>query len=253
MKRSIDLNCDLGESYGIYTLGHDTEIMPYVTSVNIACGFHAGDAMTMQKTVRAALQAGVAIGAHPGFQDLQGFGRRDMQLSADEVYTITLYQIGALAAFVKAEGGILHHVKPHGALYNMAAKNETYAKSIAQAVKDVDERLILYGLSGSYLTQFGKEAGLQVAHEAFMDRTYTSNGTLTPRNEANALIHSGKEALEQAIMMITEQKVLATTGEVVPLQADTLCLHGDGEGAVNFAKLIRKELQKYAIEAHAIE
>lgn len=253
MKRSIDLNSDLGESYGIYTLGHDTEVMQYVTSVNIACGFHAGDAMTMQKTVRAAIQAGVAIGAHPGFQDLQGFGRRDMQLSADEVYAIILYQIGALSAFVKAEGGILHHVKPHGALYNMAAKNETYAKSIAQAVKDVDERLILYGLSGSYLTQFGEEAGLQVAHEAFIDRTYTRIGTLTPRNEANALIHSEKEALEQAIRMITEQKVLATTGEVVPLQVDTLCLHGDGEDAVNFAKLIRKELQKYAIEARAIE
>lgn len=240
----IDLNSDLGESFGHYKIGNDEEIMKYVSSVNIACGFHAGDPTTIKNTVNKALEAGVAIGAHPGFPDLQGFGRRNMHINPEEIYDLTLYQIGALNAFVKASGGKLHHVKPHGALYNMAAKDEQYSKAIVEAVLNIDEDLILYGLSGSQLTAVAKRYGLRCANEAFVDRTYNRSGQLTPRTELNSLIKTEEEALNQVLKMIHEKKVIATTGEEVSIEVDTLCIHGDGIKAVEFAQKVNNTLKQ---------
>lgn len=239
---TIDINCDLGESFGIYKIGNDEEMMKYVSSVNIACGFHAGDPSTMRKTVNLALQEGVAIGAHPGFPDLQGFGRREINVSPTEIYDITLYQIGALKGFVEVEGGILHHVKPHGALYNLAATNGEVAEAIAKAIFHLDKQLILYGLAGSRLINEGKKIGLQVANEGFVDRTYNSKGQLTPRTNPNAMITSEELALKQVMKIVKEQKVVATTGEEVSVEVDTICIHGDGEKAVQFAKMLQRQL-----------
>ena len=177
----IDMNCDLGESFGAYTIGNDAAILPFVTSANIACGFHAGDPGVMRKTVRLALDCHVALGAHPGLCDLQGFGRRKMDISPQEAYDLVLYQIGALYAFIRAEGAVMQHVKPHGALYNMAAKDSKLAEAIAEAVYKVEPELILFGLSGSELIRAAKKTGLQTAEEVFADRSYQADGTLTPR------------------------------------------------------------------------
>nr|WP_317241402.1 5-oxoprolinase subunit PxpA [Hymenobacter sp. 5414T-23] len=185
---AVDLNCDMGESFGAYSLGHDEAILPFITSANIACGYHAGDPAVIKRTVRLALQHGVAIGAHPGLPDLVGFGRREMAVSPEEAYDMTVYQLGALAAFVLVEGGTVHHVKPHGALYNMAAINPALAEAIAEAVYRVQPEACLYGLAGSALISAGQKLGLSTAHEVFADRTYQPNGTLTPRRQPNALI-----------------------------------------------------------------
>nr|WP_238941797.1 5-oxoprolinase subunit PxpA [Bacillus sp. REN10] len=249
----IDINCDLGESFGAYQMGADEEIMPFITSANIACGFHAGDPVVMRQTVKLALNHGVAIGAHPGFPDLVGFGRRPMDLSAEEAYTSVVYQLGALSAFVQAEGGKLHHVKPHGALYNMAAKDKQLAEAIVQAIVDFDSSLILYGLSGSKLITAGKAAGLKVAEEVFVDRTYQADGSLTSRREPKAFIATDKEAIQQAIRMVKEGTVQAVTGEVVSISADTICIHGDGPHALSFARYIRQELEHQGIIIQTIE
>jgi UPF0271 protein len=232
---TVDLNCDVGESFGVYTIGSDEAIFPYITSANIACGFHAGDAAVMKKTVRLALQYEVAIGAHPGLPDLQGFGRREMAVSAEEAYDMMVYQIGALYAFAKSEGGSLNHVKPHGALYNMAAGNAGVAEAIAEAVYKVDPLLILYGLSGSELINAGSKIGLKVASEVFADRTYQDNGKLTPRNLANALITDEDLAVARSLRMVREGLVTTVNGSEIAKQADTICLHGDGKHAVEFA------------------
>lgn len=242
-----DLNCDLGESYGAYKIGNDEEILRYVTSANIACGFHAGDPGTMRKTVSMALANGTAIGAHPGLPDLPGFGRRNMNITPAEAYEMTVYQIGALAGFVKAEGGRLQHVKPHGALYNMAAKDEGLAKGIAEAVYDVDAELVLFGLSGSELIKQGEKTGLRTASEVFADRTYQDDGSLTPRSSANALITNDEDALQQAVRMVIEKTVKTVSGQEIPLQADTICIHGDGPHALSFAKSIQKALQEASV------
>ncbi|RNI30151.1 LamB/YcsF family protein [Rufibacter immobilis] len=248
---TVDLNCDLGESFGTYRLGHDEAILPLVTSANIACGFHAGDPSVMRKTVRQALQHQVALGAHPGFQDLVGFGRRDMAISPEEAFDLVVYQIGALSGFIKAEGGVLHHVKPHGALYNMAAVQPALAEAIAEAVYKVSPEVVLYGLAGSALVQAGEKLGLKTAHEVFADRTYQQDGTLTPRRLPNALITNQEEAVQQVVRMVKEGKVLAQQGVEVPIKADTVCLHGDGAHAVAFARLIRETLTQEKVTLQA--
>jgi UPF0271 protein len=248
----IDLNCDMGESFGMYTIGADELIITSVTSANIACGFHAGDPATMRKTVRLAMDHSVSIGAHPGFDDLSGFGRRNMSVTPQEVYDLVVYQIGALNGFVVAEGGRLKHVKPHGALYNMAASNEQLADAIAEAVYKINPELILYGLSGSKLIRAGEKLGIKTANEVFADRTYQEDGTLTPRISENALISNEQTAIMQVIKMVKEQKVIATTGIEVPIMADTICIHGDNQHAVLFAKKIKKTLHEHGIEVQAL-
>lgn len=239
----IDLNCDMGESFGAWTMGNDEALMQYISSANIACGFHAGDASIMRKTATLAMQKGVAIGAHPGFADLQGFGRRNMALNAQEVYDICIYQIGAMLNTCKAIGAHLHHVKPHGALYNMAAKDAAMAAAIAQATKDSREDLILYGLSGSLLISEAEKIGLITASEVFADRTYQADGSLTPRTQPNAMIEDADKAVAQVIRMVKEQTVVSTEGKIVPIKADTICVHGDGPHAVAFAQVLNEKLK----------
>lgn len=244
----IDINCDMGESFGAYTIGRDEEIMPFITSANIACGFHAGDANVMKKTVSLALENEVAIGAHPGLPDLPGFGRRPMMLSPEEAYSLIVYQIGALCAFAKIEGAQLRHIKPHGALYNMAASDEALASSVVSAVKDVDSSLVLYGLAGSKLIEAGQKAGLKTASEVFADRTYTREGMLTPRTLPHALIQSPDEAAAQVVRMVKEKRVQTTDQTYIDIQADTVCIHGDGPHALPFLHAVRLKLQENAID-----
>jgi 5-oxoprolinase (ATP-hydrolysing) subunit A len=248
----IDLNCDMGESFGRYTIGADDQIISSITSANIACGFHAGDPVTMRKSVRLALDQSVSIGAHPGLDDLSGFGRRNMSITPQEVYDIVVYQIGALHGFVLAEGAVLNHVKPHGALYNMAAVNAELAEAIAEAVYKINPELILYGLSGSELIKAGKKLGLKTANEVFADRTYQEDGTLTPRIRENALIKNEGDAVAQVLKMVKEQSVFSTTGIEVPIKADTICIHGDGDHSVEFARKIHNVLRENGVEVRSL-
>jgi UPF0271 protein len=245
---SIDLNCDMGESFGAWTMGRDAELMDLVSSVNIACGFHAGDPSVIRRTVETAAEKNVAVGAHPGYPDLQGFGRRAMTFSPQEVFDMVLYQAAALKGICEASGTRLHHVKPHGALYNTAAKDRALANAIARAVKILDPGLILYGLSGSLLIAEAEAEGLRTASEVFADRTYQPDGSLTPRSQPDALISNAGIAAAQALQMIREQSVNAATGENVPLRAETVCVHGDGENAVGFAMAIREKLVENGID-----
>ena len=244
---SVDLNCDMGESFGAWTLGSDAALMSFITSANIACGFHAGDPAVMKATVRAALRHHVAIGAHPGLPDLVGFGRRNMDISAEEAFDMTVYQLGALAAIVKAEGGKLHHLKPHGALYNMAATNAGLAEAIAEATYKVQPELILYGLAGSELTKAGEKIGLRTAHEVFADRTYQANGTLTPRRQSDALITTADAAITQVLRMVQDGSVRTQQGTDVAIRADTVCLHGDGSHALEFAQRLHATLHQAGV------
>ncbi|MYL33553.1 5-oxoprolinase subunit PxpA [Pontibacillus yanchengensis] len=248
----IDLNCDMGESFGTYKKGYDEELLQYVTSANIACGFHAGDASTMRKTVQLALEHGVGVGAHPGLDDLVGFGRRTIDISPKEAYEIVMYQIGALKAFVEAEGSSLQHVKPHGALYNMAAQNKELSAAIAEAVYNVDANLILFGLAGTELYHAGNNLNLRTASEVFSDRTYQQDGTLTPRSETNAIITDHRTASKQVIRMIQEQQVLSQQKIDIPIKANTICIHGDGEYAVEFARFISSALKEANIDVGKI-
>jgi len=245
--KMIDLNCDMGEAFGNYAMPNDEKLMDYITSANIACGFHAGDPAVMQQAVALALKKGVAIGAHPGLPDLQGFGRREMKITPNEAYQLTLYQIGALSAFVKAAGGELHHVKAHGALYNMAAKDSTLAKAIVQAVCDFDRGLILYALAGSKMIAEAEKAGIVIASEVFADRSYQDDGLLTPRSANNALITNEEDAVNQVLGFALKQEVKSANGNLIAVRAETVCLHGDGEHAVAFAKLIAERLKKEGI------
>lgn len=249
--QSIDLNCDMGEAFGNYPMPNDDILLNHITSANIACGFHAGDPEVMQHTVAMAIKKGVAIGAHPGLPDLQGFGRREMKISANEAYQMTIYQIGALYGFVKAAGGKLHHVKAHGALYNMAAKDAALAKAIVQAVHDFDSTLILYGLAGSEMIEAAKKIGIITASEVFADRTYQDDGSLTPRSQSNALITDEQQSIAQVLQMVKHQQVQSVSGKTIPLKAETLCLHGDGSHAVEFAKLINEKLKAEGITIKA--
>lgn len=238
----VDLNCDLGESFGAYNMGNDEEVLQYVTSANIACGFHAGDPSVMKKTVKLALERNVAIGAHPGLPDLVGFGRRNMAVSPEEAFDMVVYQIGALSAFVQAEGGNLHHVKPHGALYNMASISKELSEAIAEAVYKVNPSVALYALANSELAKAGAKLGLRTANEVFADRTYQQDGTLTPRRLPDALITDHDKAVRQVIRMVKEGIVLSQQGKDIPIQADTVCIHGDGPHALEFARHIREVL-----------
>jgi UPF0271 protein len=251
LMQTIDLNCDMGEAFGNYAMPNDDVLLDYVTSANIACGFHAGDPQVMQHTVALAIQKGVAIGAHPGLPDLQGFGRREMKILPNEAYQFTLYQVGALYAFAKAAGGRLHHVKPHGALYNMAAKDATLAQAIVQAIVDFDPKLILYGLAGSQMITAAKKAGVNTASEVFADRTYQDDGSLTSRTQSNALITDEQQSIEQVLLMVKRQLVISTSSKPIELRAETLCLHGDGTHAVEFAKTISQKLKAEGITMKA--
>lgn len=248
MTKHVDLNCDMGESFGAWCLGQDEALLELVTSANIACGYHAGDPATMACTVRAAVARGVAIGAHPSLPDLQGFGRRNMAVTAEEAYGLVLYQMGALHAFARAAGGRLHHVKPHGALYNMAARDRTLADAIAQAVWDFDPSLILMGLSGSELIQAGSARGLACASEVFADRGYETGGSLTPRNQSGAMIEDEELVVTRVLRMVCEGKVASRTGEDLIIQADTVCIHGDQPKALAFAGKLREALAAAGVE-----
>lgn len=238
----IDLNCDLGESFGAWRMGEDAALLALVSSANIACGFHAGDPDIMRRTAALAVAHGVAIGAHVALPDLQGFGRREMAVTPAEVHALTLYQIGALHAFACAAGTRLAHVKPHGALYNMAARDTALAQAIARAVHDFDPQLRLFALAGSALIDTGKALGLAVAAEAFADRRYRSDGSLQPRGETGAVIEDVEPATAQALGIARDGSVQTVDGGSLRLQADTLCLHGDGAHAVPFARAVRDVL-----------
>lgn len=252
MMYQVDLNCDLGESFGRYMLGEQKEILKYVTSANIACGFHAGDPRVMRETVRLAVDHNVKIGAHPGLPDLNGFGRREMKITSQEAYDMVIYQIGALQGFLTACQTSMQHVKPHGALYNMAAQDEKLAEAIAQAVYDISADLILFGLAGSELTKAGERIGLQTVHEVFADRTYQDDGSLTSRSQAEAMIVDKEQSAAQVIKMVTEGKVLTQQGIEVPVKAHSICIHGDGEHALDFAKYLKEQLLQNKIKVAAM-
>lgn len=243
----VDLNCDLGESFGAYKIGEDERILDYVSSINIACGFHAGDPMVMAETVKKAVEKNIAIGAHPGFPDLMGFGRRNMQISKEEARNYMLYQIGALDAFVKAAGGKLNHVKPHGALYNMAAVDYELAYALAKAVYDYNENLIFVALANSLAIQAAKDVGLRVAEEVFADRAYEEDGTLVSRNKDGAVICDDEVALSRVLEFVEKRKVTTITGKEIDISPDTICLHGDNEHAVLFAERIKQTFTEKGI------
>lgn len=248
----IDLNCDMGESFGAYEMGHDEAVLDHVSSANIACGFHAGDPRTMHRTVKMALDRGVAIGAHPGLPDLQGFGRRNMTLSRAEAYDCVIYQVGALSGFAQALGGKLTYVKAHGALYNMAARDPALAEAIASAVADYDRSMAFYGLAGSELIRAAQAAGLRAVSEVFADRSYQDDGSLTPRTQPGAMIEDVEVSVAQVRRMVLEGTVRSVSGKEVPVQADTLCIHGDQPGALAFVRRIRDELARAGIDVRAV-
>jgi UPF0271 protein len=246
MGMRIDLNCDIGESFGSYKLGCDEEVIKYITSASVACGFHAGDPDWMQQTVRLAEEHGVAIGAHPGFADLKGFGRRNVSISAEEIRNSVVYQIGALTTFTKEKK--LQHVKPHGAMYNMAADGGDLAKAICQAVLDVDPALILVALAGTPWIDLARHMGVRVAREAFADRAMNPDGTLVPRSEPGSVIYDVEEVVARGIKMVNEGKATAINAREIEVHADTLCLHGDTPGAVEMAAALRSGLEAAGVE-----
>lgn len=246
-QKSIDLNCDLGESFGAYTLGADDSLLNYVSSANIACGWHAGDPVVMMKTVQLAAEHGTGLGAHPGYPDLMGFGRRAMSVSPEEIKAYMIYQLGALEGFTRAKGLQLRHVKPHGALYNAAAVDMNVANAISEAICDFDGRLILLGLSGSLMIKSASLFGLRTAQEVFADRAYQADGTLVPRSQPGAVIHDPELARSRAVRMVKEGTVTALTGEDLKIQADSICVHGDTPEALIFVRDIRAALEKEGI------
>ncbi len=248
---TVDINCDLGESLGHYQLGDDEAMMPSITSANLACGFHAGDPLVMQATVDLCLQHGVAVGAHPGYPDLWGFGRRPLACSAAEVRAYVLYQLGALSAYLQTHGARLQHVKAHGALYHAAAKDETLAQAIAEAVFQFDRQLILVGPTGSCLIAAGKAQGLPVANEVFADRAYNHDGALVARTQPGAVLTAAAQVVRRVSDLITRGGLEAIDGTFLPLAADTICIHGDTPGAAQFGQTLKEELEKagYRLQA----
>jgi 5-oxoprolinase (ATP-hydrolysing) subunit A len=244
----IDLNADVGESFGAWRLGEDDRLIPLVSSVNVACGFHAGDPQSIERTIVLAIQAGCAIGAHPGYPDLPGFGRRDLAMSAAEIQAALIYQVGAVAAFARAAGSELRHVKPHGALYNRAATDRAVAEAIARGVRRVSSELVLVGLAGSVMLDAGRAAGLVVAAEAFADRRYEPTGHLRSRSERDALIDDPGTVGQQAVALARDQAVTAIDGSRLAIAADTICIHGDLPGAADRAAAARTALEAAGIE-----
>jgi len=249
--KKIDLNCDMGESYGAWKMGADAEVMPYISSANIACGFHGGDPATIRRTVRLAVDHGVAIGAHPSLPDLMGFGRRVMRVSPQDMYDLVVYQAGAVEAFARAAGAKLHHVKCHGALYNMAAVDEALSEAMVKAVKDLGSGVVLYVLSESKNFQIAKKSGIAVAGEVFADRGYSDDGTLAPRDKPGGMIEDAAASVRQALDMIEAGYVTSLSGKRVPVAADTMCLHGDQPGAATFAQHLRKAFSEKGISVAA--
>lgn len=252
MNGIVDLNSDIGESFGSYNLGMDEEVIKYVTSVNIACGWHAGDPLIMEHTVREAINNNVAIGAHPGYPDLMGFGRRNMDISPKEARAYMIYQLGALSAFVKANGGKVQHMKLHGAFYNTASVKEEIAEAIIKGVLDVDKDIILLALSGSYIAKLAQERGLRVAQEVFADRGYNDDGTLVNRRLSDAFIHDKEEAFRRIKDMVLEGKVTTVSGKKISIVADSVCVHGDNPMAVDFVRYIRESLIKDGIQIKSL-
>ena len=248
MAYRVDLNCDLGESFGNYHLGLDREVLSYVTSANVACGWHAGDPLIMDETVVLCKDKGVALGAHPGYPDLMGFGRRAMKISPAEAKAYMLYQVGALDAFAKLHGMKLQHVKLHGAFYNMASVDPELANAVLNGLEAFGKGIRAMVLSGSYIAQEAQRRGIPLIQEVFADRGYTDQGTLVPRNEKGAFIKEPEEALERVLCMIKEGCVLSNTGHSIPIQADSICLHGDNPEALAFAKTIREGLENGGIQ-----
>lgn len=253
MKLRIDINCDLGETPDRFKAGHDAEIMPFITSANVACAFHAGDPTVMAQTVGLAKENEVAIGAHPGFPDLAGFGRRDMGLSKEEVENIIIYQVGALEAFARAANVDLQHIKPHGALYNAAVKNEVYADALIKAVHAINSKLVLFAMADSKLAKQAAATGLTVAHEIFADREYNPDGSLVSRNISGAVINDAKLAAMRAVKMIKDKKVTAIDGRIVKFnEVHTICIHGDNLNAAELAKSLRNELLAENVEVVSV-
>jgi UPF0271 protein len=252
MDLRIDLNADLGESFGPWQMGQDDELMTSITSANIACGFHAGDPSVMRRTLALAQRHGVAIGAHPGFPDLVGFGRRELQATPQEVEDLVMYQVAALAGMARAEGARLQHVKAHGALYNMAARDRALAAAIARATAAIDPTLILFGLPNSELLRAGQAAGLTTAAEVFADRVYEPDGALMSRRKPGSVIHDADAVVRRAVAMVRDRSVVASDGSRIPIAADTLCLHGDTPDAPRLAKLIRDGLEEAGIRVQAL-
>ncbi len=240
MANKIDFNCDMGESFGMYKMGLDEEVIKHITSANIACGFHAGDPNWMRSTVKLAEEHGVAIGAHPSFPDLSGFGRRTMNASALEVKNDVIYQMGALQAFTGAKR--LQHVKPHGAMYNMAVDDQDLATAICEAALEVDSNVVLLALAGSQWISVAEGLGLRVGREIFADRALNTDGTLVSRSKEGSVIHDIQEVVDRSLRMVTEGKAVAVSGEVIDVEADSLCLHGDTPGAVDMAQALKKAL-----------
>ncbi len=244
----VDLNCDMGESFGSYKIGMDEEILKYITSANIACGWHAGDAMCMSKTVESAVKNNVEIGAHPGFMDIEGFGRREMVVSKEEAKAYVKYQLGALIAFANSNNIKIQHVKAHGALYNMAAKNKDLAIAIAQAIYEVDKDIILLGLANSEMINAGKEVGIKIASEVFADRAYNPDGTLVSRKLKGSVIHDTDLAIKRVVRMVKEGKVESINGEDIDIKVDSICVHGDNPKALEFVDKIKQTLIDENIE-----
>ncbi|HMK36820.1 MAG TPA: 5-oxoprolinase subunit PxpA [Desulfomonilaceae bacterium] len=248
--RNIDLNCDMGESFGVYTLGLDEEVIKYISSANVACGWHAGDARVMNRTVQLAKSHNVGVGAHPGYPDLPGFGRRNMDCTGEEVRDYVIYQVGALLAFCAANGVPLRHVKPHGSLYLTAVNDAGVAEAVAEAVVSVNPDLLyvaLAGAGGDFMRRVAEKIGLKVVYEAFADRAYTSDGKLLPRRQPGAVITNAMEVTERALRMAKEGKVIAVDGTSMDLEIDTLCVHGDNPGAVELVKSIRTALESEGV------
>ena len=239
----VDLNADIGESFGIYKIGNDERLLRCITSANIACGFHAGDPSVMRSTIRLAARAGVAVGAHPGFADLAGFGRREIQIAPQEITDLVLYQVGALSAMARAEGLELQHVKPHGALYNMSVRRADVADAVAGAVASFDKSLVLIGLPGSELLLAGARLGLRVAAEAFADRSYEPDGSLTPRHLPDAVVTEPRRAAERAVLMVRDGRIAARDGSVLSAKVDTICVHGDTPDSAELAAAVRRSLE----------
>jgi len=248
--KTVDLNCDMGESFGAWKMGDDAAVMPFISSANVACGFHGGDPATIRKTVRLALDHGVAVGAHPSLPDIQGFGRRVMKISPQEMYDLVVYQAGAVEAFARAAGSKLHHIKCHGALYNMAATDEGLSDAMARAAKDLGN-VRLYALSNSTMMKIAKQKGLPVSGEVFADRGYSDDGTLAPRDKPGGMIEDAAQSVKQALGMIEDGIVVSLGGKRVPVAADTLCLHGDQPGAAKFAAELRKTFKQKGIQVAA--
>lgn len=248
MGRKVDLNSDLGESYGAYKIGMDEEVIKLVSSANVACGFHASDPMVMQKTVAAAKSSGIGIGAHPGFPDLLGFGRRNMVISPKEAYAYVTYQLGALNAFCVQQGVKIQHVKPHGALYNMAGKDYELSKGICQAIYDFDPDIILLGLSGSQMINAGRDIGLKCANEFFADRAYEDDGSLRARSKEGSMVTDEKEAIERVVKVLKTGYVTTYSGNELELKIDSICVHGDNAHALEFVRSIRERLAEEGIE-----